>query len=365
MQYLPSLLLFLAKLIFSPMSTAEIFMQRCLDLALLGIGDVAPNPMVGCVIVHEGVIIGEGYHMKYGEPHAEVNAIHSVKNPELLLESTLYVSLEPCAHFGKTPPCSDLIIESRIPKVVIGTVDPFAEVAGKGIERMKNAGIEVEVGLLEKESRSLNRRFFTFHEKKRPYIILKWAQTLDGFIDTDRTEKQHPTWITNALAKRLVHKQRSEESAILIGTNTAEYDNPALTVREWTGAQPIRMVIDRIGRLNPELHIFDGNVPTWVFTAIERPDSENLKFITLDFNQNILPQMMAELYQREILSVIVEGGSELLNSFLEINLWDEAFVYTGNQFFGKGVAAPHISGKTIAYRKLDDCKLHVFRNKKG
>jgi diaminohydroxyphosphoribosylaminopyrimidine deaminase/5-amino-6-(5-phosphoribosylamino)uracil reductase len=343
------------------MSTAETFMQRCLDLALLGIGDVAPNPMVGCVIVHNGLVIGEGYHEKYGGPHAEVNAIRSVKNPELLTESTLYVSLEPCAHFGKTPPCSDLIIEMRIPRVVIGTIDPFAEVSGKGIERMKRAGIEVEVGVLEKKCRNLNRRFFTFHEQKRPYIILKWAQTLDGFIDTDHTERQHPTWITNSLAKRLVHKQRSEESAILIGTNTAEYDNPALTVREWSGTQPIRMTIDRTGRLNSGLTIFDGQAPTWVFTGIDQPDRENLKFIKLNFDRNILPQMMDELYRCGILSIIVEGGSKLLNSFLELNLWDEAFVYTGNQFFGKGVAAPHISGKTIAFRKLDDCKLHVLK----
>jgi diaminohydroxyphosphoribosylaminopyrimidine deaminase / 5-amino-6-(5-phosphoribosylamino)uracil reductase len=345
------------------MSTSTIFMQRCLELALLGMGDVAPNPMVGCVIVHDGKIIGEGYHEKFGQQHAEVNAIRSVKYPELLLMSTLYVSLEPCAHFGKTPPCSDLIVESRIPKVVIGTIDPFAEVSGKGIERMQKAGIEVEVGMLEKECRNLNRRFFTFHEKKRPYIILKWAQTLDGFIDTDHTEKQHPTWITNDLSKRLVHKQRSEESAILIGTNTAEFDNPALTVREWAGNQPVRMVIDRLGKLNQGLHLFDGKAPTWVFTSIEKPDLENLNFITLDFNQNILPQMMEELHRREILSVIVEGGSELLNSFLEINLWDEAFVYTGNQFFGKGISAPLISGKTIAFRKLDDCKLHVLKRR--
>lgn len=345
------------------MSTPNIFMQRCLDLALLGMGDVAPNPMVGCVIVHDGIIIGEGYHQKFGQPHAEVNAIRSVKNPELLAQSTLYVSLEPCAHFGKTPPCSDLIIENRIPHVVIGTIDPFAKVAGKGIERMKNAGISVEVGILENECRELNRRFFTFHEQKRPYILLKWAQTLDGFIDTDRTETQHPTWITNALSKRLVHKQRSEESAILIGTNTAEYDNPALTVREWTGNQPIRLVIDRIGRLNTELHIFDGKAPTWVFTNQDATDDKNLKYITLDFNQDILPLMLFELYQQNILSVIVEGGGKLLTSFLEADLWDEAFVYTGNQFFGKGVAAPHISGETIAFEKLDDCKLHIFRNK--
>jgi len=344
------------------MSTPQIFMQRCLDLALLGMGNVAPNPMVGCVIVHEGAIIGEGYHEKFGQPHAEVNAIRSVKCRELLPLSTLYVSLEPCAHFGKTPPCSDLIIENQIPKVVIGTIDPFAKVAGKGIERMRKAGIDVIVGVLEQECRELNRRFFTFHEKKRPYILLKWAQTIDGFIDTDRTEIQHPTWITNALSKRLVHKQRSEESAILIGTNTAEYDNPALTVREWSGSPPVRMVIDRAQRLNNGLHIFDHKVPTFVFTSEVQTDSENLKYIKLDFDQSILPQLLSELYRREILSVIVEGGSELLNSFLEAGLWDEAFVYTGNQFFGKGIEAPHISGRTIAFEILDDCKLHVLRN---
>lgn len=344
------------------MSTPEIFMQRCLELALLGMGDVAPNPMVGCVIVHDGIIIGEGYHEKIGQPHAEVNAIRSVRNPELLAHSTLYVSLEPCAHFGKTPPCSDLIIESQIPHVVIGTVDPFARVAGKGIERMQKAGIDVSVGMLENECRDLNRRFFTFHEKKRPYILLKWAQTLDGFIDTDRTEVQHPTWITNALSKRLVHKQRSEESAILIGTNTAEFDNPALTVREWTGNQPIRMVIDRECRLDAGLHIFDSKAPTWVFTSIRKQETGNRKYITLDFDQNILPQILTELYQHDILSVVVEGGSILLNSFLQDGLWDEAFVYSGNQFFGKGVSAPSISGETIAFEILDDCKLHVLRN---
>ena len=345
------------------MSLCETFMQRCLDLALLGMGNVAPNPMVGCIIVHNGVIIGEGYHEKFGQPHAEVNAIRSVRNPELLAQSTLYVSLEPCSHFGKTPPCADLIIESRIPHVVIGTVDPFAKVAGKGIEHMQKAGIKVEMGALEKECRQLNRRFFTFHEKKRPCILLKWAQTIDGFIDTDRTEMQHPTWITNDLCKRLVHKQRSEESAILIGTNTAALDNPSLTVREWTGNQPVRMVIDRSLRLYAGLHIFNPQAPTWIFTAKEKPDSGNLKYITLDFNQNILPQFLAALYERDILSVIVEGGRILLNSFVKSGLWDEAFVYTGNQFFGKGVQAPHISGETISCEKLDGCKLHVIRNR--
>lgn len=345
------------------MSLPETFMQRCLDLALLGMGDVAPNPMVGCLIVHNGTIIGEGYHKEFGQPHAEVNAIRSVVNPELLAQSTLYVSLEPCSHFGKTPPCSDLIIQSCIPHVVIGTVDPFTKVAGKGIERMQKAGIEVEVGVLENECRQLNRRFFTFHEKKRPYILLKWAQTLDGFIDTDRTETQHPTWITNDLSKRLVHKQRSEESAILIGTNTAKYDNPALTVREWTGNQPVRMVIDRTHRLDSGLHILDSKAPTWIFTEKKIPDAENLQFIRLDFTHNILPQLLAVLYERNILSVIVEGGCILLNSFLKSGLWDEAFIYTGNQFFGKGVEAPHILGQIAAFEKLDNCKLHVIRNR--
>ena len=340
----------------------EIFMHRCLDLALLGMGEVAPNPMVGCVIVHNGLIIGEGYHQKYGQAHAEVNAIRAVKNPELLSQSTLYVSLEPCAHFGKTPPCSDLIIESRIPHVVIGTIDPFAKVAGKGIERMQRAGIKVEVSILEQECRELNRRFFTFHEKKRPYILLKWAQTLDGFIDTDRTETQHPTWITNALSKRLVHKQRSEESAILIGTNTALFDNPALTVREWTGNQPVRMVLDRKGRLNKELVVFDGKAPTWVFTGLSGKKLENLEYVNLDFSQDVIPQLLTELYNREILSVIVEGGSILLSSFIKEGLWDEAFVYTGNQFFGSGIQAPHIVGQVIAFEQLDDCKLHILRN---
>ena len=344
------------------MTTHANFMQRCLELALLGMGDVAPNPMVGCVVVRDGIIIGEGYHQKIGGPHAEVNAIRSVKNKELLSQSVLYVSLEPCTHFGKTPPCTNLIIENRIPKVVIGTVDPFIKVAGKGIEHMQNAGIEVVVGILEKECRELNRRLFTFHENKRPYILLKWAQTLDGFVDTDRTETQHPTWITNALSKRLVHKQRSEESAILIGTNTAEFDNPALTVREWIGNQPIRMVIDRVGRLNQDLTVFDGKAPTWVFTEKDLPEKGNIKYIRLDFDRDILPQMMSELYNRNILSVVVEGGSILLNSFLQDGLWDEAFVYTGNQFFGKGVPAPNISGETIGFEKLDDCKLHVVRN---
>jgi diaminohydroxyphosphoribosylaminopyrimidine deaminase / 5-amino-6-(5-phosphoribosylamino)uracil reductase len=229
----------------------EKFMTRALELAQLGIGNVAPNPMVGCVIVHQGKIIGEGYHHEYGKAHAEVNAINSVKNHQLLPESTLYVTLEPCSHFGKTPPCADLIIREKIPNVVIGTIDPFSRVAGTGIEKLQNAGCKVEVGILKEKCQEVNRRFFTFHKKKRPYIILKWAQTEDGFIDIDRSIEHfgQPTWITNDLSRIAVHKMRSEESAILVGTNTAQKDNPSLTVRDWYGSHPLRLVIDRNLRL--------------------------------------------------------------------------------------------------------------------
>ncbi len=346
------------------MTTEQKYMQRCLELAALGLGNVAPNPMVGCVVVHEGKVIGEGYHEKYGEPHAEVNAIRSVKNRELIPLSSLYVSLEPCAHYGKTPPCSDLIIENRIPRVVVGTIDPFAQVAGKGIEKMQKAGINVKVGILENECRELNRRFFTFHEKKRPYIILKWAQTADGFIDRERTEeREKPEWITNELARRLVHKQRSEEAAILIGTNTAEKDNPSLTVREWKGNQPFRIVLDCKGRLSPNLHLFDGTVPTLVFTAKEIKSRRFVEYVKIDFGNNPLTQIMDYLYKNDIQSVIIEGGTQLLTSIISSGLWDEAHVYQGNQFFGGGVEAPVISGKRIALEFLDDCRLVVLKNK--
>lgn len=345
------------------MSTPELYMLRCIEIAQLGIGKVAPNPMVGCVIVCNGKIIGEGYHEKFGEAHAEVNAIRAVKNNELLKNSTLYVSLEPCAHFGKTPPCSDLIIKSNIPKVVVGTIDPFSEVAGKGIEKMKQAGINVESGLLENECRELNRRFFTFHIAKRPYIVLKWAQTLDGFIDAERNIENKPTWITNELCKRIVHKQRSEESAVLIGTNTAEHDNPKLTVREWSGTQPLRLVIDRNSRLDPYLNIFDGSEPTWVFSSEKKESALNTRYFKIDKNEDILKQILDYLYSNNVMSVIVEGGLELLKSFIASGNWDEAHIYTGNKFFSKGVIAPQIDGKLKAIEKLDDCFLNVFLNR--
>ncbi|MCW0484011.1 bifunctional diaminohydroxyphosphoribosylaminopyrimidine deaminase/5-amino-6-(5-phosphoribosylamino)uracil reductase RibD [Gaoshiqia sediminis] len=344
------------------MKIAEKYMERCISLARLGSGEVAPNPMVGSVIVCNDLIIGEGFHRQYGGPHAEVNAINSVKDKSLLKESTIYVSLEPCAHFGKTPPCSDLIISHRIPRVVVGSVDPFAKVAGKGIEKMRRAGIQVEVGVLEDECLELNRRFFTFHQQQRPYVILKWAQTLDGFLDIDRSQPEfgQPTWISNELSRRLVHRQRTEEAAILIGTNTAMKDNPSLTVRDWSGRQPVRLVIDRQNLLPDSLHLKDGTMPTIVFTDNKGENRRNLEFVPLDFSRNILPQLLDFLYARELQSVVVEGGKLLLQSFIDQDLWDEAHVYVGHSWFGNGVPAPHLAKLPRKCEQLHDTILQVF-----
>lgn len=340
-------------------------MNRCLALAKLGAGNVSPNPMVGCVIVYDGKIVGEGYHQKHGKAHAEVNAINSVANSALLKKSTLFVTLEPCAHFGLTPPCSDLIVEKQIPKVVIGTIDPFAEVAGKGVEKMRKAGIEVEVGILEKECREINKRFFTFHEKKRPYIILKWAQTLDGFIDIDRTKKEFgkPTWITGDKALLRVHKMRAVEDAIFVGTKTAEKDNPTLTVRHCPGRNPVRVVLDNYLRLSEKLNLFDGTVKTIVFNSIKNREIENILFVKIDFNAEIVPQVLDELYNQKILSVIVEGGEQLLDSFIKSNNWDEAYQFIGNKHFLSGIKAPQISGNIVSTEILDSDKLIVYKNK--
>lgn len=322
-------------------------MSRCIKLAQHGAANVSPNPMVGCVIVHNDKIIGEGYHEKYGEAHAEVNAINSVQNPELLRESTLYVSLEPCSHHGKTPPCSDLIVEKQIPKVVIGTIDPFAEVAGNGIEKLKKNGIDVQLGILEKECRDLNRRFFTFHQKQRPYIILKWAQTRDGFIDIDRESNNYgePTWITGEEALIKVHKMRAIEDAILVGTETAKKDNPSLTVRHVQGKNPLRIVLDQKLTLPKYLNLFDNSTPTIVINSIKSEKNKNTEFVKVDYEKNIPEQILEILYHKEKLSLIVEGGRQLLQSFIDLNLWDEAHVFTGNKFFKSGVSAPEISIK--------------------
>jgi diaminohydroxyphosphoribosylaminopyrimidine deaminase/5-amino-6-(5-phosphoribosylamino)uracil reductase len=328
------------------MTGQEKYMNRCLQLAANGRQNTAPNPMVGCVIVHNNKIIGEGYHRKYGEAHAEVNAINSVKNPELLKDSTLFVNLEPCAHHGKTPPCSDLIIRKKIPRVVIGTKDIYAEVAGKGIEKMQKAGIEVITGVLEKESLELNKRFFTFHGKKRPYVILKWAETSDGFIDTERKSGDTGiNWITGKHLRIAVHKLRSEESAILVGTDTARIDNPMLNTRLWHGKNPVRFVIDRSLSLPPSLHLFDGKIPTYIFTEKTATGKTNLNYITLDFGNNLPEQIVAELYKLELQSVIIEGGKKTIQSFIDAGLWDEAIIFRGNKTFGKGLKAPE-TGRT-------------------
>ena len=320
--------------------------------------------MVGSVIVHQGKIIGEGYHRKAGGPHAEVWAIQSVKDQSLLEESTLYVNLEPCSHYGKTPPCSLLIQQKKIPRVVIGCTDRFSEVSGRGIAMLRAAGIDVQTGILEKESRELNRRFFTYHEQKRPYIILKWAETQDGFIDIDReeTKDNRPTWITNEHARRVVHLWRSREQSILVGSITARKDNPSLTVRDWAGPHPLRMVLDRSGILPDHLALFDGEAPTLVFTSHTERQYNHAEKITIAPNSNPIETILETLYQRQVQSVIVEGGTQLINAFIDMNLWDEARVFTGVIWFRNGVKAPRLNLSPVENEKFGSSNLHIYRN---
>ncbi len=340
----------------------KLLIQRCFDLALNGAGAVAPNPMVGAVVVYDGRIIGEGYHKAFGQPHAEVNAINSVseKERELIARSTLYVSLEPCNHHGKTPPCTDLILKSGIKKVVVSNLDPNPLVAGKGVQALKKAGCEVMTGILQEQGEWINRRFFTFHTKKRPYIILKWAQSADGFFTKDVTQ-QH--WITGEQSKRLVHRWRSEEAAILTGTNTVLADNPQLTNRFWNNSgQPIRVVIDKNLKLPLTMNVFDGSVPTIIFTMKDGNGKKNLTCVKLDNEKTFLVDLINELYRRNILSVIVEGGAKILNSFIAEGLWDEARVFTGIEYFGDGIPAPKIAGEVVTEDQVGEDRLVVFRN---
>ncbi|WP_420575119.1 bifunctional diaminohydroxyphosphoribosylaminopyrimidine deaminase/5-amino-6-(5-phosphoribosylamino)uracil reductase RibD [Kordia sp.] len=339
-------------------------MKRCLQLAANGLQAAMPNPSVGAVIVHNDKIIGEGYTSAYGGNHAEVNAVHSVKDKSLLKEATIYVSLEPCSHFGKTPPCSDLIIAHQIPKVVIGTIDPFAKVAGRGIERLKNAGCEVVLDVLKDECIASNKRFFTFHQHKRPYIILKWAQTQDGFIDKIRQENDpvQPNWITNRYSRQLVHKWRSEEASILVGTNTAVTDNPKLNTRDWYGKSPIRLVLDKSLRIPADYSLFDQSIKTIVCTEQEKASTENLIFETIDFSENIAQQVCEILYTHNLQSVIIEGGKQTLQTFIDANLWDEARVFMGNISFQKGIEAPIFTGKNQSEETILDNSLHIYHN---
>ncbi len=334
-------------------------MQRCLDLAIQGLGRVAPNPMVGCVIVHDDKIIGEGYHQKFGEAHAEVNAINSVSNLDLLKESTLYVNLEPCSHFGKTPPCADLILQKKIPRVVIGSYDPNPKVAGKGIHKLKDAGVEVITEVLQTESDFLNRRFFTFHTKHRPYLILKWAQSTDEFMAPNESKQ---FWLTNNESKKLTHKWRSEEPGILVGRNTVEIDNCELNVRLWKGTNPTRIVLDRKLSLPPDKKIFNAESKTIVFNEVEDSANDLIVRKKIDFSSNVLQQILNVLYQMELQSVIIEGGPATLNHFIEQNLWDEARIFTTNHELKNGKYSPKVSGKLIEETDIEGDNLKIYFN---
>ena len=337
------------------------YMQRCLDLAAMGLGTTWPNPLVGSVIVYEGKIIGQGFHYRSGEPHAEVLAIRSVKEKHLLKKSTLYVNLEPCSHYGKTPPCADLIVETGIPRVVTGTIDTSEKVHGRGIKRMKDGGVEVTTGVLEKESRFINRRFFTYHEKKRPYIILKWAESADGFLDEERLPgQQGPNWISGPLGRQLVHKWRTEEQAILVGRKTALIDDPALTAREWYGRNPLRLVIDRELGLPPGLQLFDDEAPTIIFNSLREEKHTHPEPVKIDYSKPVIPQILDELYQRQIQSLIVEGGAYTLQQFIETGLWDEARVFKGEKYFYAGIRAPATGKQPAKIIDITDSTYHLF-----
>ncbi len=335
------------------MSVDELYMHKCLTLAELGRSGAAPNPMVGAVLVHKNRIIGEGFHQKYGQAHAEVNCISAVEQNDvhLISESTLYVSLEPCAHYGKTPPCANLIIDKKIAKVVIGCFDPFEEVAGRGIEKLRSAGTDVTTGILENECRELNKRFFTFHTLQRPYIILKWAQASDSKIAKDNSRLA----ISNEYTNRIVHKWRSEEMAILVGTNTALIDDPQLTTRLWPGKSPVRLVIDMDLKLPSSLKLFNDHNRTIIFNSIKHTENGNRFYYRLKEDKNLVSQIVVALRSLEIQSVLIEGGATLLQSFIDAGLWDEARIITNEQMIiGEGVLAP-----VLKHHQLQTSE-HVF-----
>ncbi len=340
------------------MKNHEIYIRRCIAIAKNALGSARPNPMVGSVIVHNNSIIGEGYTSPYGQSHAEVNAIKSVKNKKLLNESTLYVTLEPCSHYGKTPPCSDLIIKKGIPNVVIGTIDTHSKVSGKGIEKLKTAGINVITGVLENECKQHHKRFFAFHNKQRPYIILKWAETANGFIAPETKKDKKPVWITNNISRQLVHKWRTEEQAILVGTNTALQDNPSLTARDWTGNNPIRIVLDKDNKLSKSLSIFNTKAETIVISAILENDSK----IDFTSSDTIAKQICNILHNKNINSVIIEGGAKTLQTFINEGLWDEARVFKGKAHFNKGVKAPEFSGTLVSEETIFEDTLSIYTN---
>ncbi|NJB35881.1 bifunctional diaminohydroxyphosphoribosylaminopyrimidine deaminase/5-amino-6-(5-phosphoribosylamino)uracil reductase RibD [Croceivirga sp. JEA036] len=348
------------------MNIDEKYLFRCIELGKNALGSAAPNPMVGCVIVYNDKIIGEGFTSPFGGPHAEVNAIHSVKDQSLLQKATLYVTLEPCSHYGKTPPCADLIIEKGIPNIVIGLKDPHEKVAGQGIQKLKDAGKNVVYGILEEECREHHKRFLTFIEKKRPYIILKWAETYDGFLAPDpqmRSKNPEPYWITGIPARQLVHKWRAEEQAILVGTKTVLMDNPSLTVRDWKGKNPIRVIIDKDLKLSATAAVFNDDAKVLVLTNKKTTATKaNLTYLTLDFSTPLVPQILKALHLQNITSLIVEGGAKTLEQFITEDLWDEARIFTGNTVFKSGIAAPKITGKLMFAQNLETDSLTILYN---
>jgi diaminohydroxyphosphoribosylaminopyrimidine deaminase / 5-amino-6-(5-phosphoribosylamino)uracil reductase len=343
---------------YEKMSSDELYIQRTLDLADLGRGKVSPNPMVGCVIVKDGKIIGEGYHQKHGEAHAEVNAINSVANKENLKGAILYVNLEPCAHHGHTPPCADLIVQFPFQKVVICNADPNPLVQGKGVEKIKSAGIQVVTGILETRGFQFNRRFFTFITEKRPYIILKWAETSDGFIaKEDFTSK----WISNEFSRKISHKWRAEEDAVMIGKNTASYDNPKLNVRDWSGEDPIRIVIDKNLQLPESLDIFDPGRRTLCYNYIRQKQVGQLEYVKIDPTKKIVESVLADLYRRKIQSLIVEGGTQLFQSFIDLNMWDEIRAFKCEKEFKTGIKRPEFYGMLINMDDMMGDRLSTYK----
>ncbi|WP_457618597.1 bifunctional diaminohydroxyphosphoribosylaminopyrimidine deaminase/5-amino-6-(5-phosphoribosylamino)uracil reductase RibD [Lutibacter sp.] len=348
------------------MNIHEKYIKRCIELAKNGLGATYPNPMVGSVIVLNDIIIGEGWHRKSGESHAEVNAINSVKDKTLLKNATIYVNLEPCSHYGKTPPCANLIVEEGIKNVVIGSIDSNSKVSGKGVEHLKKHGCNVIVGVLENECKNLNRRFFTFHTKKRPFIILKWAETANGFFDKLRNEATEnvPNWISNQYSQQLVHKMRAENEAVLVGTRTALNDNPSLNVRNWGGKNPVRVIIDRTLKIPLNCNLFKGSSKIIVFTE-ENPKKridKHVFFEKIDFSEDIPNQICDVLYTHEIQSVIIEGGAKTLQSFINKNLWDEAFVFIGDVIFKDGLKSPKLEKVPTEIKKISTDTLKVYNN---
>lgn len=338
------------------------FMMRCVQLAKNGLGTTTPNPMVGCVIVYNNKIIGEGWHYASGQPHAEVMAIRSVKNPELLSQATLYVSLEPCSYTGKTPPCSDLIIEKRIPRVRIGSTDPHPNVSGKGIERLRKSGIEVISGLCKTECDALNKRFFTFHIKKRPYVLLKWAATKDGFIAPETQEQGKAFWISSPISKQQVHLWRSQEASILVGTNTAIKDNPKLNTREVYGKNPVRLCIDKDLKIPASHYLLQKDIPSVIFTYQQKDSSKNLTYFDLDKSLPIPQQILEYCYQNNLQSILIEGGMQLLQSFIDASLWDEARVFTGRALLHKGIPQPKLNVFPYQQMKSGTDSLSYYKN---